>query len=182
MIRAVVSPPFRIDPVQRERNNGVNVSSQRGFRPGRIDFAAGYIFYIIRKRNLDIGSGCAWRAEMDSNRIGNNHLPQHIGFCYRSFLLALCLHGDRWFPDRNLGLYGAALRLLHRYKGDRKNGCFFLKDRDIRNIKGIETCRPGKNGIAVIRRSRIIWILGKTFADRFQGNLLCFTVSSVVRE
>ena len=89
MIRAVVSPPFRVDPVQRERNNGVNISSQSGFRPGRIDFAAGYIFYIIRKRNLDIGSGCAWRAEVDGNRIGNNHLPQHVGFRYRSFLLAL---------------------------------------------------------------------------------------------
>ena len=134
----VIPPPFRIHPVQCESNDSINIGCQGGFGPGGVDFAAGYIFYIIGKGYLYIGSSRVRAAEMDGDGIGDDNLTQYIRFRNGSFLPAHGLHGYRRFPHGNLRLERAALGFLHRYQSDGQEGCLSFKNRDIRNLKGMK--------------------------------------------
>ena len=99
--------------------------------------------------------------------IGNYYLAQHIRGINRSLLAAGRFHGHRRFPNGNFGLPRTALCFLHGNKGHRKPGRFTFKNRYIRNIKGIKTCRLSQYIIACIRGAGKVWICGKIPADRF---------------
>ena len=71
-----VSIPLRINPVQSEGDNCINICPQGSFRPGGVNFAAGYVFYIIGKGYLYVGSRGCGSAQMDRNGVWDNYLAQ----------------------------------------------------------------------------------------------------------
>ncbi len=95
---------------------------------------------------------------MDSDRIRDHHLPQHIGLLplRRPLLIALSRHAHRWCPHRDLGLYFPPLLPLHRHQHDRQNCRLPVIDRDIRYIDGVKPLRLCQHIVSDKRRSRKI--------------------------
>ena len=55
----VITPafiPFRVDPIQCKSDDGIDIGRQSSGRPCRVDLAAGYVFHIVRKGDLHVGS------------------------------------------------------------------------------------------------------------------------------
>ena len=153
------SIPFGIDSVQCKRNNRVNICGEGRFRPGGIDFATRHIFYIFRKRYLNVRRIRTGRPQMYRNRVWDYDLAQNAWFHIGSFLFTGIPHGNGRFPDGNLSCNGLPLCLSHGGKYDWQDGSLPVKNRNIRNEQGIEAKALRKHGVACKRQPIIVWSL-----------------------
>ncbi len=141
------SVPFGINSVECKRDNCVNICSEGRFRPGGIDLAARHIFYIFRKRYLNVRRIRTGRPQMYCNRVRDYDLAQDARFHIGSFLFSGVPHGDCRFPHRDFQCDILPLRTLHGGEGHGQYGCLPVIDGDIRDKQGIET--------GVLRKNRV---------------------------